>query len=61
MPRQETMSLLGFPVFRYVDVNDSEDVIRANVAPGASSAMTSGAAAKHARREPWIREASHWL
>lgn len=27
--RQETMSLLGFPVFRYIDVNDSEDVIRA--------------------------------
>ncbi len=27
--RQETMSLLGFPVFRYIDVNDSEEVIRA--------------------------------
>ena len=27
--RQETMSLLGFPFFRYIDVNDSEDVIRA--------------------------------
>lgn len=27
--RQETMSLLGFPVFRYIDVNDSEAVIRA--------------------------------
>src|SRR5439155_20077223 len=27
--RQETMSLLGFPLFRYIDVNDSEDVIRA--------------------------------
>jgi ClpP class serine protease len=27
--RQETMSLLGFPVFRYIDINDSEDVIRA--------------------------------
>ncbi len=27
--RQETMSLLGFPVFRYIDVNDSEDVLRA--------------------------------
>ena len=23
--RQETMSLLGFPVFRYIDVNDSEE------------------------------------
>ena len=27
--RQETMSLLGFPFFRYIDVNDSEAVIRA--------------------------------
>jgi ClpP class serine protease len=27
--RQETMSLLGFPVFRYIDVNDSENVLRA--------------------------------
>jgi ClpP class serine protease len=27
--RQEKMSLLGFPVFRYIDVNDSEEVMRA--------------------------------
>src|SRR5256714_2145808 len=27
--RQETMSFLGFPVLRYIDVNDSEDVMRA--------------------------------
>jgi ClpP class serine protease len=27
--RQETMSVLGFPLFRYIDVNDSEQVIRA--------------------------------
>ncbi len=27
--RQETMSILGFPVMRYIDVNDSEQVIRA--------------------------------
>src|SRR6266404_4317278 len=27
--RQETMNLLGFPIFRYIDVNDSEEVIRA--------------------------------
>jgi ClpP class serine protease len=27
--RQETMSLLGFPLIRYIDVNDSEDVLRA--------------------------------
>ncbi len=27
--RQETMSLLGFPVFRFIDVHDSEEVIRA--------------------------------
>jgi ClpP class serine protease len=27
--RQETMSFLGFPVLRYIDVNDSEEVIRA--------------------------------
>lgn len=27
--RQETMGFLGFPVFRYIDVNDSEEVIRA--------------------------------
>jgi ClpP class serine protease len=27
--RQETMSLLGFPLMRYIDVNDSEQVLRA--------------------------------
>src|SRR5258706_8073076 len=27
--RQETMSILGFPVLRYIDVNDSEDILRA--------------------------------
>ncbi len=27
--RQETMSLLGFPLLRYIDVHDSEEVIRA--------------------------------
>src|SRR3984893_13184054 len=27
--RQETMSLIGFPLMRYIDVNDSEDVLRA--------------------------------
>jgi len=27
--RQETMSILGFPIFRYIDINDSEDVLRA--------------------------------
>ncbi len=27
--RQETMNLLGFPVMRFIDINDSEQVIRA--------------------------------
>jgi ClpP class serine protease len=27
--REETMSLLGFPILRYIDVNDAEEVIRA--------------------------------
>jgi len=27
--RQETMRLLGFPIARYIDINDSEDVLRA--------------------------------
>ncbi len=27
--RQETMGFLGFPVFRYIDVNDSEEILRA--------------------------------
>jgi ClpP class serine protease len=27
--RQETMNFLGFPVLRYIDVNDSEEVLRA--------------------------------
>src|SRR3981189_3896826 len=27
--RQETMRLLGFPISRYIDINDSEDVLRA--------------------------------
>jgi ClpP class serine protease len=28
--RQETMSLLGFPVMRYIDINDAEEVMRAS-------------------------------
>ncbi|MEA2937978.1 MAG: hypothetical protein QOC56_1482 [Alphaproteobacteria bacterium] len=27
--RQETMRLLGFPIMRYIDINDSEEVLRA--------------------------------
>ena len=27
--RQETMAILGFPIFRYIDVNDAEELIRA--------------------------------
>jgi ClpP class serine protease len=27
--RQETMRLLGFPLMRYIDINDSEEVVRA--------------------------------
>src|SRR3979490_19052 len=27
--RQETMRLLGFPVARYIDINDSEEILRA--------------------------------
>lgn len=27
--RQETMSLLGFPLVRYIDINDAEEVLRA--------------------------------
>src|SRR5438067_13911949 len=27
--RQETMSFLGFPLMRYIDINDSEDILRA--------------------------------
>jgi ClpP class serine protease len=27
--RQETMSLLGFPIFRYIDIDDSEAILRA--------------------------------
>jgi ClpP class serine protease len=27
--REETMSLLGFPIYRYIDMNDSEEVLRA--------------------------------
>jgi ClpP class serine protease len=27
--RQETMSILGFPIARYIDIEDSEDVLRA--------------------------------
>src|ERR1700704_3780504 len=34
--RQETMSILGFPVFRYIDVNDSEEVLRAIHLPDAA-------------------------
>lgn len=27
--RQETMSLLGFPIFRYINIEDSEEILRA--------------------------------
>src|ERR1700680_5028627 len=27
--RQETMRLLGFPIVRYIDINDSEEILRA--------------------------------
>src|SRR3954454_24712920 len=27
--REETMSFLGFPILRYIDINDSEQVLRA--------------------------------
>jgi len=27
--RQETMSLLGFPLFRYIDIDDAESILRA--------------------------------
>lgn len=27
--RQETMSFLGFPMFRYIDIDDSEEILRA--------------------------------
>lgn len=27
--RQETMKLLGFPIMRYIDINDSEEILRA--------------------------------
>lgn len=27
--RQETMSFLGFPIFRFIDINDSEEILRA--------------------------------
>ena len=27
--RQETMSLLGFPIMRYININDSEEILRA--------------------------------
>ncbi len=27
--RQETMSLLGFPLMKYIDINDSEEILRA--------------------------------
>ena len=27
--RQETMKFLGFPLMRYIDINDSEEILRA--------------------------------
>ncbi|MCL4504244.1 MAG: ATP-dependent Clp protease proteolytic subunit [Deltaproteobacteria bacterium] len=27
--RQETMAILGFPIYRYIDINDAEEVLRA--------------------------------
>ena len=39
--RQETMRLLGFPVMRYIDINDSEQVMRAVQLTGANVRLTS--------------------
>jgi ClpP class serine protease len=40
--RQETMALLGFPIFRFIDTNDSEEIIRAprrwNISPSPGAA-----------------------
>jgi len=33
--RQETMSFLGFPLFRYIDIQDSEEILRAIKLTGA--------------------------
>jgi hypothetical protein len=30
--RQETMSLLGFPIMRHIDIDDSESVLKAALA-----------------------------
>jgi ClpP class serine protease len=38
--RQETMSILGFPVMRYIDINDSEKVIRAIQTTGADTPIS---------------------
>ena len=38
--RQETMRLLGFPMARYIDINDSEEVLRAIHMTGSTSCCT---------------------
>jgi hypothetical protein len=38
--RQETMRLLGFPVVRYIDIDDSEEVLRAIRLPTARCQST---------------------
>jgi ClpP class serine protease len=50
--RQETMSFLGFPVMRYIDVNDSEDVLRA--------IKLTGPRLSHRPRSSTRRAASCW-
>src|SRR5437867_11104106 len=41
--RQETMSFLGLPLMRYIDVNDSEEVLRAIKLTDTSRPSTGGA------------------
>jgi ClpP class serine protease len=53
--RQETMRLLGFPIARYIDINDSEDVLRGDPDDGCGGATRHRVA--HARRSRAGRDA----
>src|SRR5881628_2342351 len=50
--RQETMSFLGFPLMRYIDVNDSEEVLRAIKLTDTSRPSTGGARGDRRVHEP---------
>ena len=54
--RQETLSLLGFPLMRHIDIDDSESVLRASVAATSSCVRptTGSSSSSDSCRRRWL-------